>query len=124
MGKSGGRIRACSTTCVRRLVSFEGGTGGVHHGPAAARHQGFQGGGEGGVPNHVGQIDYLTPEDRSQSPVPPPVIGHEPHQGAEAYARPPAISGFPVRNFGLSDRRACGATIGRRTRPIPRSWCR
>ncbi len=87
---------------VRRLVSFEGGTGGVHHGPAAARHQGFQGGGEGGVPDHVGQIDYLTPEDRSQSPVPPPVIGHEPHQGAEAYARPPAISGFRPTNCAVT----------------------
>ena len=38
------------------------------------------------MPDGVGKVDHLVLEDRSQSPVPPPVVGHEPHQGAEAYA--------------------------------------
>ena len=42
--------------------------------------------GEGRMPDGVGKVDHLTLEDRSQSPVPPPVVGHEPHVGAEAYA--------------------------------------
>ena len=48
------------------------------------------------MPDRVGQVDHLALEDRSQSPVPPPVVGHEPHQGAEAYAARMAISGFRV----------------------------
>ena len=41
------------------------------------------------MPDGVGQIDHLTLEDRPQSPLPPAVVGDEPHQGAEAYARGP-----------------------------------
>ena len=36
------------------LQDFQGGTGGVHHGPAAARYEGLQGGGERRVPDRVG----------------------------------------------------------------------
>jgi len=41
------------------------------------------------LPDAVGHPAFPTTlEGRSQSPVPPPVVGHEPHVGAEAYARP------------------------------------
>ena len=44
------------------------------------------------MPDGIGQVDHLTLEDRPQSPLPPAVVGDEPHQGAEAYARLPQES--------------------------------
>ena len=39
------------------------------------------------MPDGVGQVDHLTLEDRPQSPVPPPVVGHEPHLGSRSIRR-------------------------------------
>ncbi len=65
------------------LVSFQGGPGGIEHCAPVARNQGFHGGGEGRVPDQVGQVDHLTLKERSQSPVPPSVEGHEPQREAD-----------------------------------------
>ena len=95
---------------VPRVVALQGGTGGIHHAASAARDEIVEGRGEGRMPDGVGQVDHLALDDRSQSPVPPPVVGHEPHQGAEAYAYPGAISRFAL----------AGSTTGHRRRSGPR----
>ena len=51
----------------------------IHDGASAARDETLERGGEGRVPDRVGQIDHLTLEDRPQSPLPPAVVGDEPH---------------------------------------------
>ena len=60
--------------------------GGIEHGAPVAPDQVLHRRGEGGVTDEIRQVHDLPVEERSQSPVPPPVVGHEPHQGAEAYA--------------------------------------
>ena len=91
---------------------------GVHDGASAARDETLERGGEGRVPDGVGQVDHLTLEDRPQSPLPPAVVGDEPHQGAEAYARPADESRSRARLSAVSARRPAGiAPLGGRSRP-------
>ena len=81
---------------VPRVISLQGCTGGIHDGASAGRDQALEGGGEGRVPDGIGQIDHLCLEDRSQSPVPPAVVGDEPHVGSRSIR--PSWADF--RSFG------------------------
>ena len=73
----------------------------AHDGASAARDETLERGGEGRVPNRVGQIDHRTLEDRPQSPLPPAVVGDEPHiKGAEAYAPTGAESRIETSGVG------------------------
>ena len=59
------------------------------------------------MPDRVGKVDHLTSEDRSQPPVPPPVVGHEPHLGSRSIRpRTGGFIGFGV-NFALDIPQAC-----------------
>ena len=64
---------------VEGVVAGERLSGGVHDGASAARDETLERGGEGRMPDGVGKIDHLTLEDRPQSPLPPAVVGDEPH---------------------------------------------
>ena len=64
---------------VEDVVTLQGGPCGIHDGASAARDETLERGGEGRMPDRVGQVDHLTLEDRPQSPLPPAVVGDEPH---------------------------------------------
>ncbi len=64
---------------VEDVVTGQGGPCGIHDGASAARDETLERGGEGRMPDCIGQVDHLTLEDRPQSPLPPAVVGDEPH---------------------------------------------
>ena len=110
VGKSGGRIRACLTTCSAVSSSFEGGTGGVHHGPAAARHQGFQGGGEGRVPDRR-RADRL-PHPRGSLPVAGAPSGHRSRASSGSRSIRPPTCDFRLSTDELPVTSRLGADRG------------
>ena len=104
-----GRLTRQSMTSSRRQRVARG----IHDGASAARDETLERGGEGRVPDGVGQVDHLTLEDRPQSPLPPAVVGDEPHQGAEAYARPTDRNHAAEASVLPADGRVSGTARGR-----------
>jgi len=73
---------------VEDVITVQRRSRGIHDGASAARDETLERGGEGRMPDRVGQIDHLTLEDRPQSPLPPAVVGDEPHVKGRRSVRP------------------------------------
>ena len=86
---------------VEDVVTGQGGPCGIHDGASAARDETLERGGEGRMPDCIGQVDHLTLEDRPQSPLPPAVVGDEPHVKGSRSVRP-GTDGITQPNVGSS----------------------